>query len=573
MEDGVSPSAAEDPPNGRKDRDKEAEGVTTNTNNTTTDTRQTDASPATTDNPDNYILQTPAKTPSTVPEQLLTPLSPNGRKYKHLYDDMRGRYTDLVKKVDSQKEEYERMLSEKDTVIKELNCRLQAANHHSTESRPMKMNNEDIFIIKPKKGAKNQKPTNETCTISGCENTNIDLIKCNLCGNAVCEDCSSVKFAKLKPVMNQCNTLYFTCRGCDILMREKEADAYDIMNTKISLLEEELHSCEKQNEKLDTEINATRRIQETCDKLTGENKTHANKITELQNTIAQRSREHSGCKGELNNLNQQVKTLTDHQDSLRVLLEERENSLHEAEAKLVSLEQETVITNPPATGGANIEALITKRFDKIDKNIDALIEKKLANLTPLNNQPLSNGETKKTLFSSIVGAPTGGTANAATSVVTSRNAELVEKQEKERRINNLVIYGISEQRVDDNVSLQDQDKEFMNTLLGAIEVNVSPKQILRLGKESTGRNRPVKVILKCEDDKNKIMSSLNKLKNADESLRGISVRDDYTIEERQLIKTMTEEAKRKNEADNVTYWKVRGTPKNGLRVVKIATRN
>ena len=69
-----------------------------------------------------------------------------------------------------------------------------------------------------------------------------------------------------------------------------------------------------------------------------------------------------------------------------------------------------------------------------------------------------------------------------------------------------------------------------------------------------------------------IVSNLNKLKNANTSLRSISVRDDYTIEERKLIKTMNEEAKKRNQAENVTHWKVRGTPKNGLRVVKITTR-
>ena len=74
------------------------------------------------------------------------------------------------------------------------------------------------------------------------------------------------------------------------------------------------------------------------------------------------------------------------------------------------------------------------------------------------------------------------------------------------------------------------------------------------------------------NDKQEIMSNLSKLKNADASLRGISVRDDYTIEERKLIKTMNEEAKRKNETENMTHWKVRGSPKNGLRVVKVTTR-
>ena len=81
------------------------------------------------------------------------------------------------------------------------------------------------------------------------------------------------------------------------------------------------------------------------------------------------------------------------------------------------------------------------------------------------------------------------------------------------------------------------------------------------------------MILRNLDDKKKIISNLKKLKNAEESILGISVRNDYTQEERNLIRTMSEEAKRKNEAENVTHWKVRGTPKNGLMVVKITTRN
>ena len=69
------------------------------------------------------------------------------------------------------------------------------------------------------------------------------------------------------------------------------------------------------------------------------------------------------------------------------------------------------------------------------------------------------------------------------------------------------------------------------------------------------------------------MASLSKLKNAAPSLRGLSVRDDYTLEERKLIKSFYDDAKRRNEEENVTHWKVRGTPKNGLKVVKVTTRN
>ena len=119
-----------------------------------------------------------------------------------------------------------------------------------------------------------------------------------------------------------------------------------------------------------------------------------------------------------------------------------------------------------------------------------------------------------------------------------------------------------------------QDKEFVDSFLETIDVEASPKQVVRIGKEATpGKCRPVKLIMRKIEDKTAIMSNLNKLKHAGASWNSISIRDDYTIEERQLIKQMHEEAKRRNEADEVTHWKVRGTPKKGLKIVKISPEN
>ena len=105
-----------------------------------------------------------------------------------------------------------------------------------------------------------------------------------------------------------------------------------------------------------------------------------------------------------------------------------------------------------------------------------------------------------------------------------------------------------------------------------IGIWLDPKQITRLGIPNTARRRPVKVIMNNSIDKKSIMSRLSNLKNAQPKYRVLSVRDDYTIEERELIKEYVKEAKDKNDKENTTNWKVRGTPKNGLRVVKITTR-
>ena len=63
------------------------------------------------------------------------------------------------------------------------------------------------------------------------------------------------------------------------------------------------------------------------------------------------------------------------------------------------------------------------------------------------------------------------------------------------------------------------------------------------------------------------MGNLRNLKD-NENYKGISIKEDYTINERQLIKSYTEQAKTMNELErakkSTTVYKVRGTPKNGL---------
>ena len=202
-----------------------------------------------------------------------------------------------------------------------------------------------------------------------------------------------------------------------------------------------------------------------------------------------------------------------------------------------------------------------------------MIDKKLAGVMsiPFSGQP-SSGETAPS-FAAILKETAANTTSHVSELKTARNAELIEQQEQEKRINNIIIHGISEETAGEDANLPEQDSNFIKSFFEAIEVNVAPKQIFRLGNKSQDKKRPVKVILQNTDDKEKVMASLSKLKNAAPSLRGISVRDDYTLEERKLIKSFYDEAKRQNEAENVTYWKVRGTPKNGLKVVKVTTRN
>ena len=59
------------------------------------------------------------------------------------------------------------------------------------------------------------------------------------------------------------------------------------------------------------------------------------------------------------------------------------------------------------------------------------------------------------------------------------------------------------------------------------------------------------------------------LKNADDKYRKISVKDDYTIEERNIARQWIEKAQELNKTENTNVHVVRGNPKNGFRLAKI----
>ena len=63
------------------------------------------------------------------------------------------------------------------------------------------------------------------------------------------------------------------------------------------------------------------------------------------------------------------------------------------------------------------------------------------------------------------------------------------------------------------------------------------------------------------------MQNLKQLKGKEDDFGKISVTEDYTKSERDEIKSYVEKAKRMSAEDPTKTYKVRGDPKNGLRMV------
>ena len=100
-----------------------------------------------------------------------------------------------------------------------------------------------------------------------------------------------------------------------------------------------------------------------------------------------------------------------------------------------------------------------------------------------------------------------------------------------------------------------------------MEIEVKPEIVLRLGKPNANKSRVIKVTMPSKASKFKVMTNLSKLKGTEDVFGKISVTDDYTATERQQIQDYVKKAREQGKQDTSQIFKVRGDPKNGLRII------
>ena len=160
----------------------------------------------------------------------------------------------------------------------------------------------------------------------------------------------------------------------------------------------------------------------------------------------------------------------------------------------------------------------------------------------------------------------------------AENEKLAEENEKKIRASNIILHGVSEiENKESNLGKQPSSyvRIFVRSFITAIGIDVDYKSMYRLGKRDIEPSkRPIKLILKSEIDKDRVMANLKNLKGRDE-YKGISVKDDYTVQDRNIIKQWVDKAKEANlkePADSKYEYKVRGTPKNGMFLKRFQKR-
>ena len=238
------------------------------------------------------------------------------------------------------------------------------------------------------------------------------------------------------------------------------------------------------------------------------------------------------------------------------------------------------------SGNGTIETLksfLSEQVTKIENNLKGMIETKLSenkkeiavlnkNLCKVNasSDTETSTETNKTVtWSDIVSQQE---PNITTMMRDARNDEKIEESEKERRSKNIIIHGAEE--VGENPeNIKSEDNQYVSEIFKKLGVTSKPSLITRLGQPNDSKSRPIKIVMNTKADKEKVMKSLGRLKGTERYFGKISVKDDYTTQERECIRLLTERAKKQTNENPERIFKVRGDSKNGWRVVSFPKGN
>ena len=222
---------------------------------------------------------------------------------------------------------------------------------------------------------------------------------------------------------------------------------------------------------------------------------------------------------------------------------------------------------------------VEQKINDMKVSIEASMEKKIARAFGSSNSIgttyAAATRTTTTDGKEASSFPTTNQGNDFRTIMAdTKNEELLTENDRQRRAANIIIHGVKERSKHPESRMEELDKNYISALFAVLGLQISANSVTRLGKfNPEGKCRPLKLVMGSIEDKLAVMSRLSNLKTAEEQYKNISVKDDYTPSERELIKHKHMQAKEMNERDNTTEWKVRGTPKNGLRIVKIKTRS
>ena len=183
-----------------------------------------------------------------------------------------------------------------------------------------------------------------------------------------------------------------------------------------------------------------------------------------------------------------------------------------------------------------------KNTNKIDSNMSKTIVDKLDILTAKVDSLSGLTERVSKLEKAIASEE-----RALDQVIDMKlENKLKELEDKEKRKENLVLYNVKESENDDVITRIEKEGKKVIAICTYLDINPDcvAKKMYRLGKRVPGKTRPLKIHIKDDSARNKILSNAKTLKDCpDEKLKIIYILKDLTFKERDQNRQLVEKMK------------------------------
>ena len=373
------------------------------------------------------------------------------------------------------------------------------------------------------------------CTANGCAMKSNDLmLKCTECKHFTHFECTKLPAYQL--FLYKTSKRRFICESCAGPVPDEFLERANQVNNFLNLKE------------------LIKSLQESLTAKSEESKSFLEKAREVkhQNTI----------------LKQKIKDMEDQQVLVTKKINEQDKYISGYRSPKKTMEKDLL---------KSIEDLLETKLVDIEERLKQSVLNELENnkkaigdkLDTVINDNKSYAESVKGNLNDSEAASSGVTSFKLI-LEDARNDQLIEEKEKEKRANNFIIHGL-EEKGDNTDTIQNNDTVMIELFFKKINIQARPTKFYRLGK-SENKKRPLKIEMSNIVEKDSVMKNLNLLKGTEEELGKLSVKDDFTKTEREQVRKFVNIAKERNTNDSSNYWVVRGTPKNGLSLVKLTRR-
>ena len=145
-----------------------------------------------------------------------------------------------------------------------------------------------------------------------------------------------------------------------------------------------------------------------------------------------------------------------------------------------------------------------------------------------------------------------GTKDLQQSVVEQVKKKIDEDNDAEKRKNNVILYKVGEMDADSAADRNESDLAYVTELLDSV-FKINPERngvvkVFRLGPWDSAKEvpRPLLVMFNDPESKERVMSSLRCLRDADVPFKGISIAHDMTPWQRDEIRRLVQQAKQEH---------------------------